>query len=112
MGCDMSTLQLMTDLDRLGIQLEAHGDQLRYSPKAAMTPELAERVKTHKPALLVILAANDVHAAVLWQAALDLLEEDPEFPPETLAACRGAEASWDRSSGESAGLRTNNESTP
>jgi hypothetical protein len=91
----MSVINLMSDLQEHGIQLEARGDRLRYSPKAAMTPELAERVKTHKPALLAILTANDVPAAVLWQAALDLLEDDPEFPPETLGACRRAEASWD-----------------
>jgi hypothetical protein len=90
----MSVTELMVDLRDRGIQLEAHGDRLRYSPKEAMTPELTERVKAHKPTLLAILTADDIRAAVLWQAAIDLLEDDPEFSPETLAACRRAEASW------------------
>ena len=91
----MSVIDLMIDLRDRGIQLEADGDRLRYSPKAAMTPELAERVKAHKPELLTILTADDVRAAALWQAALDLLEDDPEFPPETLAACRKASVRWE-----------------
>jgi len=91
----MSVTELMIDLRERGIQLEAHGDRLRYSPKAAMTPELAERVKAHKPTLLAILTADDVLAAVLWQAALDLLEGDPEFPSEMLAGCRQASIRWE-----------------
>ena len=47
-------------------------------PETAMTPELAQRVKAHKPALLAILTAGDIPAAVQWQAALDLVEGDPE----------------------------------
>ncbi len=91
----MSVTELMIDLRECGIQLEARGDRLGYSPKAAMTPELAERVKSHKPTLLAILTADDVPAAVLWQAALDLLEGDPEFPPEMLMGCRRASVRWE-----------------
>ena len=91
----MSVTELMIDLRDRGILLEAHGDRLRYSPKAAMTSELAQRVKAHKPALLAILTADDVPAAVLWHAALDLLEGDSEFPPELLAGCRRASVRWE-----------------
>jgi hypothetical protein len=88
-------IDLMSGLREHGILSEAHGDRLRYSPKAAMTPELAERVKTHKPVLLAILTANDVSAAVLWQAALDLLEGDPDFPTAILADYRRASVHWE-----------------
>ena len=48
----MSAAQLMTDLTRLGIHVEAHGDRLRYSPRSAVTPDLADRMKAHKGELL------------------------------------------------------------
>ena len=41
----MSAAELMADLTRLGIRLEAHGDRLRYWPRSALTPELANRMK-------------------------------------------------------------------
>jgi len=40
----VSVANLIADLDRLEIQLEAHGDRLRYSPRSAVTPELAQRM--------------------------------------------------------------------
>jgi len=36
----------------------AHRDMLRYRPRSAMTLELIEEVKKHKPELLVTLAAG------------------------------------------------------
>ena len=51
----MSTAELMTDLARLGIRIEAHGDRLRYSPRSGVTPDLADRMKAHKGELLAIL---------------------------------------------------------
>ena len=54
----MSAAQLMTDLARLEIHIEAHGDWLRCSPKSAVTPDLVERMKAYKPELLVILAGE------------------------------------------------------
>ena len=59
----MSAAQLMTDLARLGIQLEAHGDRLRYSPRSAVTPELAAQMKAHKPELLARLRPDTTDAA-------------------------------------------------
>ena len=52
---EKSASDLMVDLARLGIQLEAHGDRLRYSPRSAVTPDLADRMKAHKAELLAIL---------------------------------------------------------
>ena len=51
----VAAMELMTDLARLGIHIEAHGDRLRYSPRSAVTPELADRMKAHKGELLAIL---------------------------------------------------------
>ena len=43
----------------LEIQLEAHGDRLRYWPRSAVTPDVADRIKTHKGDLLAILRSAD-----------------------------------------------------
>ena len=46
---------VLADLTRRGIQVVADGDRLRYRPQSAMTPELAARVRRHKPELLALL---------------------------------------------------------
>lgn len=62
----MSAAQLMTDLARLGICIEAHGDRLRYSPRSAVTPDLADRMKAHKRELLAILSPDAERSAIQW----------------------------------------------
>jgi hypothetical protein len=47
--------QLLRTLTQLGIRLEADGDRLRYAPRSAVTPDLAKRMKAHKPELLAML---------------------------------------------------------
>ena len=64
MGGTVSAAQLMTDLARLGIRIEAHGDRLRYSPRSAVTPDLADRMKAHKGELLAILRRDPEAPAV------------------------------------------------
>ncbi len=49
---------LLAELGRLGIEVTAHGNRLRYRPRSAVTPELAERMKVHKAELLAILTAT------------------------------------------------------
>ena len=97
----MSTAQLMTYLTRLGIRIEAHGDRLRYSPRSAVTPDLANRMKAHKGELLAILrhdpkapAIDLTDATQVWQAALDRLEGDPLFPPDVMEGLRATDARW------------------
>ena len=46
---------LLIDLTRRGIELVPCGDWLRYRPRSAMTPDLAERLRAHKAELLAIL---------------------------------------------------------
>ncbi len=50
-----TTADLLADLTGRGIELRAEGGRLRFRPVAAMTPELAERVKAHKGELLALL---------------------------------------------------------
>lgn len=52
----MIVTQLMADLNVAGIQLVVVGNRLRYSPKALLTEELAQRLKDSKPELLQLLA--------------------------------------------------------
>lgn len=47
---------LLAELVAHGIEVQAHGERLRYHPKAAMTPELVQRVKAHKAELLALLS--------------------------------------------------------
>ena len=97
----MSAAKLMTDLARLGIHIEAHGDRLRYSPRSAVTPDLEHRMKAYKGELLAILrrdpeapAIDLTDATQVWQAALDRLEGDPLFPPDVMEGLRAADARW------------------
>lgn len=60
----MSAAELLLDLDRRGIRLEAHGDRLRYHPRLALTPELLDRLKAHKAELLKALERYEERAAI------------------------------------------------
>src|SRR4030042_1131328 len=51
----MTATDLLADMNRAGIELQADGDKLRYRPLSAMTPDLAERLKACKPELLALL---------------------------------------------------------
>ena len=53
---------LLAELTALGIELQAHGDRLRFRPKAAMTAALVARVKVHKLGLLALLADTETPA--------------------------------------------------
>jgi hypothetical protein len=50
---------LLVELARRGIELRAAGDRLRYRPRSAMTPDLADRLTAHRADLLAILTAAD-----------------------------------------------------
>jgi hypothetical protein len=51
----MSAVELFANLNRLGIQLMADGERLRYAPRSALTPDLIDRMKAHKAELLALL---------------------------------------------------------
>ena len=44
----MSAAGLIDEVQQLGIELEARGERLRYSPAARVPPELLSRLKQHK----------------------------------------------------------------
>ena len=68
-------LLLLVELARRGIELRAAGDRLRYRPRSAMTPDLADRLTAHRGDLLAILAAADL-------AASDTAAPAPTYTPQ------------------------------
>lgn len=79
----MSVTDLLADVARLGIKLEAHGDRLRYCPRSAVTPELIEHLTAHKAELLAMLPTP--------RMAPDSLPK-PEAP--AVPVCRCGSTSW------------------
>ncbi len=74
----MSAAQLMNELAQRGIRIEASGDRLRYSPRSAVTPDLADRMKAHKGELLTILRSMSVDIGDCTACGEKLLEK-PTF---------------------------------
>ncbi len=70
----MNASQLITELTRLGIRIEAKGDQLRFKPQSAVTPDLAVRMKAHKGALLKILSSRSMDLGACACCGEELLE--------------------------------------
>ena len=58
----MTAADLIADLAQLRIQLEAHGDRLRYSPRSVVTPDLADQMRAHKGELLAMLRSDTADA--------------------------------------------------
>ena len=48
---------LLAELNQRGFELQIHGERLRYRPRSAMTPDLAERIRRYKGELMAILLA-------------------------------------------------------
>jgi len=71
---------LLAELTALGIELQAHGDRLRFRPKSPMTAELLARVKAHKAGLLALLGVT------FPGAELVSVQRAPERPPADAAA--------------------------
>ena len=97
----MSVNALIADLAKLGIRLEANGDRLRFHPRSAVTPDLAQRMKAQKQELLEVLRAgaqpasvDDEDATAVWHATLDQLEGNSNFPPTIVEVLREAEVRW------------------
>jgi len=61
----MSAAELLLDLGRLGIQLEADGERLRYFPRSALTPDLLDRLKANKAELLAAIERFEERAAIM-----------------------------------------------
>ena len=53
----MTAAELLRELRRRGVKLTVNGDRLRYeAPRGALTPELLEAMRQHKPELMRMLA--------------------------------------------------------
>ncbi len=87
-SCDRRPVdELVGVLTARGIELRAEGGRLRFRPRAAMTPDLAERVKRHKPELLAMLAGGpepvaddrpETHADREWRRFLAVARPWPD----------------------------------
>lgn len=76
---------LLAELTRRGIELQAHGDVLRYRPRTALTPDLLKRVQAHKPELLAILTTDDPAAEHYTAQERRLLADAPPDVKSTIA---------------------------
>lgn len=57
----MSPAALLAELRALGVELRVEGDRIRCkAPRGSVTPELAEAIRSHKPALLALLTTPTV----------------------------------------------------
>ena len=56
----MTAQALLDELAAHGVAVRAVGQNLRLAPKAAVTPELTEIVRAHKPELLALLRSPSV----------------------------------------------------
>lgn len=84
----MSAADLLLDLGRLGIRLEAGADRLRYFPRSALTPDLLDRLKAHKAELLAMLRPAPDLAPALPAPASEALAKP------TKAVCRCGSTAW------------------
>jgi hypothetical protein len=84
----MTVTALLSELQALGVHVEAHGDRLRFWPRSAVAGELLARLAAHKAELLDLLPP----AAP---------EPDSLFPPDLLAALGAATVRWADPTGSS-----------
>jgi len=79
-------VELLTDLDRCGIQLYAHGDRLRFRPRVAVSEALTARLRDHKAVLLDVAPVLELVRTVLDPHAriVDLipLPRPEDLPPD------------------------------
>ena len=60
----MTATQILCELERRGVRLEAVGDRLRYRPKDAVPAEMVEVLRAHKAELLQALRELKVKARI------------------------------------------------
>ncbi|RLS30096.1 MAG: DUF4326 domain-containing protein [Planctomycetota bacterium] len=78
----------------VGVQPEIHEDGLRLRGASKAAPELVERARRHKAAILSLLAARrspaPPDASDVWLNALDRLQAEIDVPPDVLAELKAA----------------------
>ncbi len=91
MGGTVNAAELLVDLARRGIRLDADGERLRYHPRSALTAKLLERLKAYKAELLTLLRTRqdfDVDDAPDAEPALAVQEKPAKI------ACRCGSTTW------------------
>ena len=63
----MSALPLISELANRGIRVRPKGSNVVVSPEKALTPELVERIKREKPALILSLKRVRKNAGSDWE---------------------------------------------
>lgn len=84
----MTAAELLAEFDRLGIRLEVDGHRLRYHPRSAATPDVLDRLRTHKAALLATLRLTSGGGPTVPVDAT----EATVLPPA--AVCRCGSTKW------------------
>jgi TubC N-terminal docking domain len=96
----MSPAALLVELDRQGFTLAVEGDGIRVTPASRLTVELRDRIRRHKPDLLLLLspevkapAEPDTSPAdlpsewqELWGERAAIMEYDGGLPRERAEA--------------------------
>ena len=74
----MSAAGLIDEVQQLGVELEARGERIRYSPAAGVSPELLSRLRQHKGEVIAELRRRDnPGGSALGEATPGQLEEAP-----------------------------------
>ena len=73
----MSATDLLNDLARRNIRLEAAGNRLRFYPRSAVTAELAEQMKAQKAELIALLESKGKEPSASSLDWLDTVEIVP-----------------------------------
>ncbi len=55
----MGPAQILTELERRGVELALDGNRLRFRPREAVTPDLRAAMAEHKDDLVRLVAAED-----------------------------------------------------
>jgi hypothetical protein len=102
----VSAAELLQELNQMGVRLEVVGERVRYWPKDALTPDLLDRLRSHKFELLAMLReqtdrpnVNLADPNAVWQAVVNELKGDEMFTDELLQALCAATVAWGREQG-------------
>ncbi len=90
---------LLLELDRLGVRLQADGDKLRFNPRSAVTPDMLARLKVHKAELLALLRNGAAVVAAPAEFPLKWIEPDDDVSVPPCPTCGGSEL-WETISGD------------
>lgn len=88
----MIVINLLAELIRLGIRLAAHGDRLRFHPRWAVTPDLADRLKAHKADLLEVLRPMAGDALVADVSMDEVIRIATPTPAKPVCRCGSSES--------------------